>query len=363
MITVGNIFDKIDEVAPFRIQEKWDHSGLLVGDRNNEVRKVLLCLDITKNIALEAAEKKADLVISHHPVIFDPLYTLCNNNPAVILAKNNISAICSHTNMDMARQGINTIIAQMFDADIIKDKLETATSEVYYQLSVFVPVDSIDKVYKAMCSAGAGKLGDYKDCGFYCIGVGRFMPLENAEPFIGTVGVPEKVKEAKLEMIVPREKRSAVISAMLEAHPYEMPAYTLVENYALEEEYGFGKIIKLKKVYTVKEFAELVKEKFGCKIIRYNDAGRPIQKVAFCSGGGGSFVHKVMEMGVDAYICGDIAYDKFVSSQNVGLSLFDAGHYETERIVYPYFETIVKSVSDKIEVSVADNDKGIVNCL
>ncbi|MDD6825932.1 MAG: Nif3-like dinuclear metal center hexameric protein [Oscillospiraceae bacterium] len=114
-ITVGMIYDEINRVAPFSSQDSWDNSGLLVGDRDNEVTGILTALDITKEVIDEAVSKNVNLIISHHPVIFHPLKRLSLNNPAVRLAVYGISAICVHTPLDKAVNGINDMIADMLE--------------------------------------------------------------------------------------------------------------------------------------------------------------------------------------------------------------------------------------------------------
>ncbi|MGN1114455.1 MAG: Nif3-like dinuclear metal center hexameric protein [Oscillospiraceae bacterium] len=111
-MTVKDIYDKVNAIAPFCCQESYDNSGLIVGEMDKKVSKILLALDITKETAQEAADKQYDLVISHHPVIFNGLKALSPQNPAVILARNNISAIAMHTNFDFAKGGMNDILCQ-----------------------------------------------------------------------------------------------------------------------------------------------------------------------------------------------------------------------------------------------------------
>lgn len=112
MAQVIDIYKSLDELAPFSNQTAWDNSGILVGSKLNNVQKILLTLDITYETAIEAHETGADLVISHHPVIFSPLKRLYENNPAVILSKHNINAICMHTNFDIANGGMNDILCE-----------------------------------------------------------------------------------------------------------------------------------------------------------------------------------------------------------------------------------------------------------
>lgn len=112
MVTVKEIYDELDRLAPFSLQESYDNSGILVGSGNEIVAKVLVSLDITYDVAKEAAECGYDLVISHHPVIFHGLKRLEKNNPAVVLASAEVPAICMHTNFDSAQGGMNDILCR-----------------------------------------------------------------------------------------------------------------------------------------------------------------------------------------------------------------------------------------------------------
>lgn len=97
-----------------------------------------------------------------------------------------------------------------------------------YKLVVFIPKKSLEKVRNAICSAGAGKIGKkYDNCTFYAEGTGTFRPLKGAHPHIGRVGKLEKVKECRLETIVPDKLLKKVILAMKKAHPYEEPAFDI----------------------------------------------------------------------------------------------------------------------------------------
>ena len=352
MTTVGDVFDVIDSAAPFSLAVKDDNSGLLVGKRANEITKVLACLDITVDVANEAIQKGVQLVISHHPVIYNPLYSL-GEHPAAMLSRHNIAAICAHTNLDMANGGISDIMVEMLGAKMISGSMENVHRLPYYQLAVFVPTAKIEQVYDAMCDAGAGTLGNYSGCAFYAQGIGTFKPLNGSHAFIGEIGKREEVDEARLEMIVPRMKRREIIQAMLDAHPYEKPAYHLSENHAIIEEIGFGRICEFDREYTAKSLAEHIKKTFGNTVVRYNDTDKPIKKIGLCSGGSGGLIKKAISLGLDGYITGDCKHDQFIDAQNSGVALFDAGHFHTENVVLDYIRRIIKKQFPQLSVEIA----------
>lgn len=118
-MTVRDVYRFIDSIAPFNTQEEYDNSGLLVGGMEATVTKAAVCLDITRKTAEEAAHKGVDLIISHHPVIFHKLSAIDIYNPINILIKNDINAICAHTNLDMANKGITNLMLELLE---IKDQ-------------------------------------------------------------------------------------------------------------------------------------------------------------------------------------------------------------------------------------------------
>ncbi len=121
MTTIRNIYDYINSVAPFDAQEDWDNSGLLVGDMEKTVSKVLLSLDITHEVVNEAKNKGCELILSHHPVIFSPLTHIDTHSVVYSLIKSDISALCAHTNLDKADNiGVNVCLAKSLELCDIK---------------------------------------------------------------------------------------------------------------------------------------------------------------------------------------------------------------------------------------------------
>lgn len=112
MATVRDIYNYIDSFVPFSTQAEWDNSGLLVGNENNVVNKIIFALDVTSDVIEQAKNISADLIVTHHPVIFKSVSNVLNNSLIYKLIENNISIICTHTNYDKAVGGVNDILCK-----------------------------------------------------------------------------------------------------------------------------------------------------------------------------------------------------------------------------------------------------------
>lgn len=164
MAQVIDIYKALDELAPFSAQESWDNSGILVGCKSSEVRKIMLTLDITCETAREAHEIGADLVISHHPVIFSPLKKLDSTSPAVILSRYNINAICMHTNFDIASGGMNDILCRKLGLVPNKGEVLIESENLGRVCSLSSPSD-IPSVAKSVKKALECRVVRYNDTG------------------------------------------------------------------------------------------------------------------------------------------------------------------------------------------------------
>ncbi len=112
---IKEIYNKIDEMANFSIQDNWDNSGLLIGDNEKEVNKILICLDLDINALNRAIKENVGLIITHHPIIFNPLKVIDSDTLVYKLIENNIAVISAHTNMDLAKSGINYELGNLFE--------------------------------------------------------------------------------------------------------------------------------------------------------------------------------------------------------------------------------------------------------
>lgn len=134
MTTVKNIYDYINTLAPYDEQESWDNSGHLIGDFRKEVKRVVMALDATKEVADFARDVEADLVISHHPIIFSGLKSIKADTAVYKLASADIAFLCAHTNLDKAVGGINDCLAE-----------ELGLSDLYKLQDGFTVVGELDE--------------------------------------------------------------------------------------------------------------------------------------------------------------------------------------------------------------------------
>jgi dinuclear metal center YbgI/SA1388 family protein len=352
----------MEKLAPVSLAEEWDNVGLQIGSPDKKVSKVLVALDMTNRVAEEAVDKEVDMVITHHPFIFNPVKSLREDHYtgriAASLIRHGIALYCVHTNLDNAPNGINQALADMLGLLDI-EKLYITSAGAYNKLVVFVPEGYQDKVLMAAAEAGAGCIGNYSHCTFQAPGIGTFLPGGSTNPFIGKPGQLERADEYRMETIVPAELTQAVVDAVLKVHPYEEVAYDIYRLQNKRDGDGPGRIGRLPVSQTLAEFAKVVKELLGVGYIRLS--GRPdrqVTKVALCGGSGGSLIDRAVQMSADVFITGDIKYHDAQRALEQGMAIIDAGHYGTEiiavDIIRRHIENEINALGGQAEVMISE---------
>jgi len=252
-MTVRDIYNYLDEIAPFENQSGSDNCGVIVGDFDTGVKKILVCLDVTNDVVSEAVEKNADLIIAHHPLMYRPVSKIVNNDPLHALIRNNIGLIAIHTNIDVAPGGVS---------DLMLEKL----------------------------------------------------------------GLPKSDKA-----ILPINSKG----------------------------FGYGRIAEIDKPITAKELAEKCKKAFNCTVFRYVDSGKPIKIIGVSSGSAAESVDASLELGCDAFVCGEVKYDKILFAKNHGLTLIEAGHFHTEDIFCEDLVNRLKAKFSELSIEKAENSKDV----
>jgi len=359
----GNIVKYMEQMSPQRLSQKWDNTGLLIGDTEQRVKKVLVSLDVTPDIADEAIAIGADMIVAHHPLIFKPLYNIRRDNPfgklLYRLIQHNINVFCAHTNLDSAVEGVNDTLAKLFELKDVQI-LEPNYVEKYKKIAVFVPVEHVDKVREAMTIAGAGFIGNYRDCSFMAQGIGTFKPLEGSNPSKGQIGELEKVEEFKLETIVPESELNMVINAMLEVHPYEEVAYDVYNIENRNTEYGFARIGKLEEKIDLVSFAAIVKKILGLKKVRFiGDTNKSVGTVVVSSGAYYDIARIAKMKGAEVIITGDLKYHDAREILDYGLCAIDAGHFGTENVIVPVIANYLSEMAEDVQVVTSNRSKDV----
>lgn len=341
---VKDFTSALEEIAPLNYAEGFDNVGLLVGDYNEEVTKVLVCLDTTPEVVDEAIENGANLIISFHPIIFSGLKKLNGKTyveRAVIKAiKNGINIYATHTALDNSFDGVNRGIVNQLG--LTNAKVLIPKNDAIKSLVTYVPTENIEQVKTALYEAGAGHIGNYDSCGFLIEGEGNFRPLDEANPTIGNVGDLASVKETRIEVIVPQHCEGKILNALFQSHPYEEVAYSLTALVNKNQYIGMGMVGELATEMNEADFIAYVKNKMNTPVIRHSRLlNKPIKKVAVLGGSGAFAINDAKRAGADVYITSDLKYHEFFMAEDQ-IILMDIGHYESEQFTINLISSYLK---------------------
>ncbi|MGC8862873.1 MAG: Nif3-like dinuclear metal center hexameric protein [Armatimonadota bacterium] len=335
MPSVGEVIEVLELIAPPWMADDGDAIGLQVGDRSPQVRRIRTAVDPTREVVDAALDQQADLLVTHHPLIRSPLRSLAAGDPvadrALRLATGECALYVLHTNYDTAPGGVNDVLAEKLGLRECVP-LTAKRQDRYHKVVVFVPDEAVEQVRNAMAEAGAGRIGLYSHCSFRVRGTGSFLPGGAAKPHVGAPGRLEEVDEWRLEMICTGAVLDGVLRAMRENHPYEEVAYDVYELANEPVRLGYGRIGSLAEPATLSDFAQHVRDMLNVRFLRlFGDPSRQVRTVAVCSGGGASLYREAAGAGADVYVTGDWKHHDILNAADLGLTVIDAGHFETER--------------------------------
>lgn len=333
-IKIGRVIQIIEDFAPLSLQESYDNSGLIIGDKEQECKGILVALDLTEAVVAEACEKGINLIIAHHPILFKKINKIngatAEGRLLVRCIKEDITFYAVHTNLDKTYRGVSYKMAERIGLE----KVRALQSEphLWRKLATYVPIAQAEAVRAALFQAGAGRMGAYTSCSFNTWGKGTFLPLREAQPFIGQKEVLTEVEEIKIELIYPYCLESRVIGALRACHPYETPAFDIWILQHSDDLTGLGVVGELKAPMAWTGFLELLKTRFSLSALRHTKVVQPsVQRVALCGGSGAFLIEKAIERAADIYISADFKYHDFFRAED-RLMLCDIGHYESERV-------------------------------
>ncbi|UKJ07423.1 Nif3-like dinuclear metal center hexameric protein [Solitalea lacus] len=336
----------LENLAPLAYQEDYDNSGLIVGSQNQEIKKALISLDCTEAVVDEAIEKGANLIISHHPIVFKGMKRFNGSSyvERVVMKaiKHDIALYAIHTNLDSVLGGVNAKICNklgLVNRSILAPKLNKLK-----KLVTFCPVEQADEVRQALFLAGAGDIGNYSDCSFNVAGTGTFKGNEQTNPFVGEKGVMQLEPEVRIETVFPAFLEGKVVSALLKSHPYEEVAYDI---YALSNSFmtvGSGMIGELEEEMNTIDFLKMLKQTMLAGVVKYTDEVKPkVKKIAVCGGAGGFLLKDAIREGADVFVTSDYKYHEFFDAEGK-IVIADIGHFESEQFTS---ELILEKLSEK----------------
>jgi len=355
----------IEAVVPLAYQEDYDNAGLIVGNPEMEITGAVLTVDITEAIVEETIQKKANLIVSHHPIVFGGLKKITGKNYVeriIIKAiKNDVAIYAVHTNLDSIWGGVSNKIADKLE--LKNQKILSPIANHLMKLVYFVPNEQAEETRKAVFGAGAGHIGEYDMCSYNLQGKGSFRAGENTNPFVGNKGEMHYEDEVRVETIFPKHLKNKIVSALIKAHPYEEVAYDL---YPLEnsfEKAGFGVVGELEQEIDEMDFLKEVKNLFTAQCVRYTQLlNKPVKKVAVCGGSGSFLLKNAIRAKADVFISGDFKYHQFFDADGKIL-IADIGHFETEQITKELFYELLIKKFPKFAVHLTEINSNPINYL
>lgn len=328
------LIDAMERIAPTRFAEPWDNVGLLVGDPQQPVSKVMLTIDYTRAVADEAATARCDTVIAYHPVIFDPLKRITAGSVVFDALRRGIAIYSPHTALDVADGGTNDVLA---DAIALADRQPLKPAEPRdraYKLITFVPEEHLETVSEALFAAGCGRIGQYTHCSFQLKGTGTFFGQAGTNPTVGQAGQLEMAAEIRIETVVPIGQLPQALQALRRAHPYEEPAFDLVRLAAPPEGHGIGRIGKIPGEATAEMLINLLKRELEIDhLLIAGETDRLVRRAAVCAGACGKLLDQAIAQRVDLYITGEMRHHDALKAAQSGMTVVCTLHSNSERKV------------------------------
>jgi dinuclear metal center YbgI/SA1388 family protein len=339
VVRLADLIARLDEWYDPAWAESWDAVGLVCGDPGASVGSVLLAVDAVPQTVAEARHAGADLLLTHHPLLLTPVHGVPASEPKGAMVHDMIRAgvahFVAHTNADVARPGVSDALAQRLGL-IEFEPLVPQSDDALDKLVVYVPTGDTTALIDALAAAGAGHIGDYDRCAWTVGGTGTFRPAAGANPTVGTPGRIESVAETRVEMVSPARRRADIIAALRAAHPYEEPAFDLLPLAPMPSRRGNGRIGRLPRPSTVREFTADVARRLPPTVWGVRCAGDPdrtVSTVAVCGGAGQDYTEAARSAGADAYLTSDLKHHRTVEAvteRGSKIALLDAAHWATE---------------------------------
>lgn len=336
-MTINEIRSYINTFAPFSSAMSYDNVGVLIGSGEIEVTKAVVSLDATMETLEYAVAVGANLVITHHPVIFDPIKKISADSVVYQYIRHGVAVLSAHTNLDMAKGGLNDLLAKRLDLTSISG-FDEAHRAPYQKITVKLQRGSVSIVMNAMKKAGA------KD----------FFTTEGEYWYENKVGELVSRPAVKLETICPPEIAGAVIAAMLDECPEPHPSYDVAEDTSRSSVTYLARTGILSTPMMPDGLCSYVKERLGLEsvglVCREGMEGHYFNRIGICSGAGGSLLYECARKGIEVLITSEIKHNVALDALEMGIVMIDAGHYGTELIMVPAITRKLEKEFPQLEV-------------
>jgi dinuclear metal center YbgI/SA1388 family protein len=357
---LSDLLQTLEDLAPTRYAQPWDNVGLLVGDPDQTISKTLLTIDYTPAVAEEARNNGCDCIISYHPPIFEPLKRILSNSLIYDAIRSGMAIYSPHTALDVADGGTNDMLADALGigADRQPLRMTEAKSASNYKLVVFTPRDAADKVADALFAAGAGRIGNYTSCSFRSPGTGTFFGEKGTNPAVGQPGQFERADEVRIETILPIKDLQPVLAALKKNHPYEEPAFDLLQLAAPPEGRGQGRIGNLAAPTDCSVLINRIKQQLTLShLLIAGPTTGPITRAACCAGSCGDLLNDAIAQKAELYLTGELRHHDALRAAQCGLTVICTLHSNSERAVLQRLATRLRERLPELQFHLSQSDR------
>ncbi|MFL6099994.1 MAG: Nif3-like dinuclear metal center hexameric protein [Actinomycetales bacterium] len=334
-----DVIEVLERIYPPASAADWDAVGLVCGDPEIRVRKILFAIDPTLAVVEEARDWGADLVVTHHPLLLRGVHgvptTTAKGRVIHELVRDSTALYVAHTNADVAAPGVSDALARVIGLERLVP-LVAESAPPTDKVVTFVPEDRVEAVVDAMAAAGAGGIGEYERCAWLATGTGTFDAGPTTRPAVGEPGERTHTPEVRVEMRLPRQARAAVVAAARTAHPYEEPAIDVYELAPWSGPTGIGRVGTLSRAITLHELVSIVAEALPSTVQGIRASGPEVgtvHRVAVCGGAGDSLLDAVRRSGADAFVTADLRHHPALEAREEAAGppwLVDVSHWASE---------------------------------
>jgi dinuclear metal center YbgI/SA1388 family protein len=332
--TLQDIVNLLESRYPSAWAVAGDRVGLEVGHPAQPVEAILVALEATPAVVAEAGHRGAQLLLTHHPLLYQPLTEVREDRPGgqllAALLRARLALVSCHTNLDIAPGGINDYLAERLELTGV-EVLTPTTRDPWYKLAVFVPAGYEDRVRQTLGDAGLGVIGRYSHCSFASPGQGAYRPLPGAQPFSGETGQLSRAEEFRLEILAPESLLPAALTRLKMIHPYEEVAYDLYPVRHPGTPLGLGRIGGWPEPRPFSQVIVTLKEIFGVDTVQlWGGPPRQVQRLALCSGSGGDLLADALSRGAHLYLTGEVRHHQVPAGPPEGFAVAAVGHFASE---------------------------------